>query len=159
MNREELVDRIHRSRVELDDVIARFDRGDLTEPALANGWSVKDIIAHIGFWERRIVTLYDILVRGEVPEDAIGAESLDELNARMYGENQLLPLGIVQINEQEAYHDILKIAETAPASDLFDPHRFAWTGGRPFYHWIADNTYEHYADHLPDLLEFANRPL
>lgn len=159
MDRKELVDRIRNARVELEDVLARFDRRDLTEPSLSNGWSVKDILAHIGFWERRIATLYGILSKGELPQDTIGAGGLDELNARVFADNQLLPLGIVQLNEQEAYNDLLKIAETAPENDLFDSQRFDWTQGEPFYNWIVENTYAHYADHLPDLLEFANRPL
>jgi hypothetical protein len=61
-------------------------------------------------------------------------------------------LGIVQINEKEAYEAILAIVENAPDADLFDPDRFPWCRGEPFYRWIAVNTNEHYNDHLPDLL-------
>lgn len=156
MDRYELLTRIREGRAELEEVLHRFERHDLTAPFLANGWSIRDIIAHIGFWERRMVTLYDILSAGSVPQDSIGEETLDQLNARVYEENQLLPVGIVQMNEAEAYRALLAIAETAPEADLFDPQRFPWTEGEPFYHWIAVNTYEHYADHLPDLRAAAD---
>ena len=43
------------------------------------------------------------------------------------------------------------VAQNAPEDDLFDPGRFPWTDGQPFYRFIAENTYEHYADHVPDL--------
>lgn len=151
MDRAELLNRIHAGRAELEDAIGRFDRRHLNEPILPNGWSVKDVIAHIGFWERRIANLYAILSNGELPTDAVGAESLNELNARVFEENQLLPLGIVQVNEQEAYLALLNVAEMAPDADLFDSDRFAWTGGEPFFNWIVENTYGHYADHVPDL--------
>ncbi len=151
MDRNELQARIQDGRAELMAALGHFERHALTEPKLPNGWSVKDLIAHIGFWERRIANLYDILSSGEVPKDTIANESLDRLNARVYEENQLLPLGIVQINEEEAFQSLLGVAINAPERDLFDPQRFAWTQGEPFYNWIVENTYGHYADHVPDL--------
>lgn len=151
MDRDELLGRIRDGRVELEDALALFNKHSLTEPLLANGWAVKDIIAHIGFWEQRIANLYQILSAGDVPQDPIGDESLDELNARVFRENQLLPLGIVQINEQAAYQALYKVAETASDEDLFNPQRFAWCEGEPFFNWIVINTYGHYADHIPDL--------
>jgi hypothetical protein len=151
MERSELLERIHQSRNQLETEIDRFDRHSLTEPLLPNGWSVKDVIAHVGFWERRIATLYDILKAGEIPEGGVTLETVDELNARVYEENQLLPLGIVQVNEKDAYQAILAVAKNASDDDLFNPNRFPWTDGTPFYQFIVENTYEHYDDHLPDL--------
>lgn len=156
MDRTELLSHMRDGRAELENALKPFNKHDLAEPLLPNGWSIKDMIAHFGFWERRMVTLYDILSRGEKPEDLISDETLDELNARVYEDNQLLPLGIVQVNELEAYEALLAIAETAPEEDLFDPQRFAWTEGEPFYNWIAVNTYDHYADHTPDLLQIRS---
>lgn len=157
MDRKELLNNIRDGRRELQNALNQFDKRQLSEPLLANGWSIKDLIAHIGFWENRMVKLYNILQNGDVPEDPIDSLDLDELNARVYDDNQLVPLGIVQINELEAYEKLLDIAETAPEDDLFDPHRFAWTEGEPFYNWIEANTYGHYADHIPELMEIAGR--
>lgn len=155
MDRTELVNQIRAGRAELEAAMTRYDRRDLTAPLLTNGWSIKDLIAHLGVWERRMVTLFDILRAGEVPQDTVAAETVDAFNARAHQENQLLPLGIVQINELEAYQALLRIAATAPEADLFDPQRFAWTEGEAFYRFILVNTSEHYADHIPDLLANA----
>lgn len=155
MDRMELLDRIRSGRIEWEDALARFDKGNLTMPLLPNGWSVKDVIAHIGFWERRMVNLYGILADGNLPEDTIDGETLDDLNERIFKDNLLVPLGIVKINEIEAFAALLDIAETAPETDLFDPQRFAWTEGEAFFNWIVENTYGHYADHVPQLLELA----
>ncbi len=155
MDRSELLNRIKAGRAEFDAAVNLFDKHDLAKPLLENGWSVKDVLAHICFWEKRIVSLYETLAAGDEPKDTVGAKSLDELNTHVYEENQLLPLGIVQVNEREAYLELLNVAETAPEADLFDPDRFAWCEGQPFYNWIAENTYLHYADHLPNLLAAA----
>jgi hypothetical protein len=157
MDRLELLERIRNGRAELEAALAYFDKSNLTEPLLANGRSVKDLIAHIGFWERRMVNLYGTLADGKAPEDTIDGETLDDLNERIFKDNLLVPLGIVKINEIEAFAALLDIAETAPEADLFDPQRFAWTEGEAFFNWIVENTYGHYADHIPELMEVAGR--
>lgn len=157
MHRTELLNSMHEGRKALQNALDRFDKRHMADTLLANGWSVKDLIAHIGFWENRIVNLYNILESGDVPHDPIDSLALDDLNARVHVDNQLVPLGIVQINELEAYEKLLDIAETAPDDDLFDPQRFVWTEGEPFYKWIEVNTYGHYADHIPELLDVAAR--
>lgn len=151
MERTELLALIRDGRQELEEALARFDDRQWAEPLLPNGWTLKDLVGHLGFWEQRIATLYDILSAGDVPQDTVNEETLDELNARVYTENQLLPLGIVQENELDGYRAIAAVAQNAPEDDLFDPGRFPWTDGQPFYRFIAENTYEHYADHVPDL--------
>jgi hypothetical protein len=112
---------------------------------------VKDVVAHIGFWEGRIAGLYETLKAGEVPEGAVDLSTVDELNDRVFQENQLIPWGIAQVNEKEAFLALLAVAENAPDDDLFNPDRFPWTRGTPFLQFIIENTYEHYNDHLPDL--------
>jgi|CXWK01.1.fsa_nt_gi hypothetical protein len=156
MDRTELLSRMRDGRAELENALKPFNQHDLSDPLLPNGWSIKDMIAHFGFWERRMVTLYGILSSGENPEDLISDDTLDELNAHVYDNNQLIPWGIVQVNEREAYEALLEIAETAPEEDLFDTQRFAWTEGEPFYNWIAVNTYGHYSDHIPDLTRISS---
>ncbi len=120
MDREELLIRIADARRDLEEAISRFAPGQLTEPLLPNAWSVKDVLGHIGFWEARIVSLYSILHAGNIPDDVISEESVDELNEHVHQENQWLPLGIVQLNEKDAYQAILSIAESAPEADLFE---------------------------------------
>lgn len=151
MDRSELLARIEASRKELEAEISRFDKQDINTPLLPNGWSIKDVVAHIGFWERRIAGLYDILKAGEIPEGTVDLSTVDELNNRVYEDNQLIPWGIVQVNEKEAYLALRAVAENAPDDDLFNPDRFPWTQGTRFAQFIVENTYEHYNDHLPDL--------
>jgi hypothetical protein len=152
MDRAELLQLVDGGRTKLEAALAGIDEHQYTNPLLPGGWSVKDLLGHIGFWERRIAGLYDILVAGDEPQDVVSNETVDELNARVYQDNLLVPLGITRLNEEEAFAAIRAVAENAPEDDLFNPHRFPWTQGTPFHRFIAENTYEHYADHIPDLL-------
>ena len=48
--------------------------------------------------------------------------------------------------------------ELATDEELFDPHHFSLTEGKPFANWIEDNTFGHYQEHLPELRTALNLP-
>jgi hypothetical protein len=148
MNKAELLANIRSGRQQLEVALARFSDEQLLVPRLHGGWSIKDLIAHFGFWEGRIVTLYGQLMRGEQP--AADEPPLDELNAQAYAQRQAQTLDEVRREEQAAYTQLLAIAVNASDDDLFNPQRFAWTGGKPFAEWIENNTYGHYEEHQAD---------
>lgn len=148
MNKTELLANIRSGRKQLEVALARFSDEQLLVPRLHGGWSIKDLIAHFGFWEGRIVTLYGQLLRGEEP--AADEPPLDELNAQAYARNQAKSLDEVRREEREAYTQLLAIAVDASEDALFNPQHFASTEGRPFAEWIANNTYGHYEEHQAD---------
>jgi len=148
MNKAELLANIRSGRQQLDVTLTRLSEEQMLVPALHGGWTIKDLIAHFGFWEERIVTLYGQLSRGEEP--AANEPPLDELNARAYAQNQVKTLDEVRRAERAAYTQLLAITVNASDDDLFNPQRFAWTQDRPFAEWIANNTYGHYEEHQAD---------
>ena len=149
MNKPELLTNIRSGRAQLEASLAPLSDEQLMAPALHGNWSVKDLIAHFGFWEQRIVTLYGKLSHGEAP--AADEPQLDELNAQAYAANRDKTLSEVRRIEREAYEQLLALTESASEDDLFDPQRFAWTEGRPFAEEIEGNTYGHYEQHSADL--------
>ncbi len=158
MNRNELLSQMHAGRNALEAALARVDTDQMTAPVLHDGWSVRDVLVHLGFWERRTVTRYDALRRGETPGGEVSSDAeLDALNARVYNEGQGRPAGEVRTDESAAYQALLRLAETAPEADLFDPQRFPWTQGRPFAYWIEANAHGHYEEHLPELMAWLGQ--
>ncbi len=151
MNRAELLEQIHAGRKQLEETLAQFGDAEMMAAALPGGWTIKDVLAHLGWWEWRIVNAHDTLVRGEIPDPESDAVPVDELNARVFAQYHDRPLAEVRRDEGEAYRAIYALAENAPEGDLFNPNRFAWTEGRAFVEEISSNTYDHYDQHLPDL--------
>src|SRR5215208_1980944 len=151
MKRQELLANMRAGREQLDAALARIAPTQMIEPILDAGWSVKDLLAHIGWWEHRIVSTYHSLLHNDIPDPALDAMPVDELNHMIYVENATRSLPEIQRDERRAYDLLVSLAETAPEADLFEPHRFAWTEGQPFVAWITGNTYEHYQHHLPVL--------
>ena len=90
MTRDELLKRIDDGRAELNAVLAKVPAGRMLEPALTNGWSVKDMLAHLGAWETRAESLYRSLSSGKDPEDTIS--DFNVFNAKTYDANREKPL-------------------------------------------------------------------
>lgn len=145
--RRDLLTSILAGRDRLCAALAAFDEAAMHERVDAE-WTRKDVVAHIGAWERRIVELIERLRAGEAPDDAI---ETDELNARYHAAQRGLPLDLVIRSEEEAWQELLGIVRSAPARELFDGGRFAWTDGDPLADWIRANTDEHYEEHLEQL--------
>lgn len=152
MNKTELLSRVHSERERLETALAGVDEARMSEAGLYdNKWSVKDMLAHIGWWEQRATRIIDAVIHGQTPQGSVDSENIDETNAKVYQENRARSLSDVRQTEHEAYQKLLLLTESLSEADLFDPQRFAWTKGQPLANWVMWNTYEHYAEHLVEL--------
>lgn len=151
MDRVTFLDRIYASRTRLDALLTRLSPEQMTQPALPGGWTVKDLLAHLGWWEQRVLQLYQESIQNGQPAYDITDDEVDALNARMVEEYRPRDLDEVRDFETQAYNAVLALVETAPEADLFEPGRFAWTSGRPFADYIDWNTFGHYDEHSVEL--------
>ncbi len=152
MNKAELLEQIRAERQILDAALARVDDDHWTTPELPGHWSIKDLLAHLGWWEGWIVDLYAALLRGEVPYARhLDQKAVDDLNALALAKYRDQSLAEVRRYEEDASRNLLSAVEKAPEEDLFDPHRFAWLEGETLAEWVANNSYGHYDEHLVDV--------
>lgn len=158
MEREELVRRITGGRHELESLLKMVPAERMEEPVLTNGWSVKDLVGHFGFWEERALALFGWLNGGSEPVPAPGTATADDLNASAMARIHQSSLADLIHSEKSAYQRILDLIQTAPQPDLFDPQRYALAEGNSFVGWIEGNTYGHYEEHLPDLRGWLDQP-
>ncbi len=146
--KETLATRIVVSRKAFEETLARVPAQELETPILHDGWSVKDVLGHLGFWEARTVSRFQQLRAGGTPEPI---KDMDALNALALVDTRKHSLDEVRRREQEAYGQLLDLVQQASADELFKPAYFAGANGNAFVGWIAGNTWEHYEEHLPEL--------
>jgi uncharacterized protein (TIGR03083 family) len=155
MNKAELLEQMRAGRQRLDAALARVADDRWTTPELAGQWSIKDLLAHLGWWEEWIVGVYATLLRGEAPyARPLDKKAVDDLNAQALAKSHDRPLAEVRRREEEAYRNLLSAVEKAPEADLFAPGRFAWLQGETLAEWIVNNAYGHYDEHLVDVLRW-----
>lgn len=108
---------------------------NMTQPEVAGGWSIKDIVAHITGWRRRTVLRFRAALDPTVdmtpywPAELDEDDEVDEINAWIDKANRDRPLADVLNDSREVFQQL--VAEVSALSDeqLNDPQRFPWLEG------------------------------
>ena len=137
------------------ELLAEFNREQLTRPGVIGEWSVKDIVAHIVVHEQRMIQWAGERLRGEMPRAPqpydMPEDELAVVNERIYRENRDRSLQDVLHDLDQAHAEAMALVDAAAEEDLMDPHRFQLKGGEPLREAIAANTFQHYEEHSRDI--------
>jgi uncharacterized damage-inducible protein DinB len=149
MKKEQLIAAVQTEHVRWETALRQIDKTQMTQPGVSGNWTIKDLIAHVTWHEREMV--------GVVGEMAlVGSEwwnlSTDERNAAIYEAHKERPLDDVLTEAKEVHHQLLDALQTLSDEALVDPHHFRHMPDE-WIPWqiIADNTFDHYRQHLPDI--------
>jgi hypothetical protein len=154
MNKQELLDKIVTGRAQLEAALSHIDEERMPLIILHGEWSVKDLIGHLGYWEGFVVTLFNTYRAGKTPEPF---SDVDLVNAQVLSQSRKQSLSELRRQEKNAYQKILALLQEASPQELFNADHFPGTKGQPFESIISDNTYGHYAEHLPELNAWLKR--
>jgi hypothetical protein len=127
---------------ELLSVIESLSPELLQEPGyFPEGWSVKDMIWHIGSWQAEAQCVLEQLRMGTYVNRPI---DVDGMNQRFLEANRELPLAIVRAEAWSARTRMLiEMNLQAEVSTTAEE-------------WFVESGAEHYAEHLPRLREWAD---
>jgi hypothetical protein len=156
MNKAKLLDEIRTNYAALEEILAPLDEAQMTTKGVIADWSIKDMLAHIASWHHRLLTWLHAATRHEEPaiSGPDNVEEMDALNAQFYKENKSRSLAEVLTDFHTTHLQIVDTVQTMHQEDLTNPQRFAWTEGRPLWHLVAGDTYEHYQEHLKQIQEW-----
>lgn len=137
---ETIIENIEHSYAEIVRLYHSVPVTALETSALANGWSVKDLLAHIAAWEWRCASL---LKASHTTDTPLKAEpDVNALNQEIYRERQAWDWEDVEYDFRAAHRAVLD------AIREFPPNRLAQDIVQQS---IAAETWKHYTEHLPDL--------
>ncbi len=149
-SKEELLDMISSERETFDKLLSTIPQSKLSMSGVEAEWSIKDILAHIVFWETLMVRWLEeaqnsvepqILPPGKTWDD------LDEINQDAFLENRDRDLEEVLASYQDHYPQVFRSGEDAPVDVLMDADKYAWREGTPIWEMVAANTCWHYKEH------------
>lgn len=158
--KDEVIALIQNARGALQALLEALPEERWLQPALNDGWTVKDLLAHITDWEGRMRLWIEQSLRGETPEQpapGLTWSDLDRLNQESYLAQRERPLDEVRSAFTNSYERSLALVQTLQEDDLFDPARFDWREGSPLWEMIAANTWLHYDEHAADLRAWLER--
>ena len=133
-----------------------------TEPALAGGWSVKDLIAHVAAYENwtaaqiraanedRAPTDRELYGVEAMPDDPEGWD-LDRQNVAIYAQYKETPLAEVMTFSHQAFADLVAAVEAVSDEGLANTGAHAWTEDSTLLEIIPSQCYAHYELHADEL--------
>lgn len=98
----------------------------MTQPEVAGGWSIKDIVAHLTGWRRRSVRRFQALLHHEPDFSPPWPPELredDEINAWMYEANRNRPLADVLSDSREVFQQLVETLDAISRDELQDLRR------------------------------------
>lgn len=158
-NKKELLDQIDSERESLDELLGTIPESKLSTPGVEAEWSIKDILAHIVYWETLMVGWLDETLKGLEPQMLPPGKTwddLDEINQDAFLENQDRVLEDVIKSFHDHYPQAFKSVEAMPEDALMDPEKYAWRRGTPLWEMVVANTSWHYREHHKAIAEWIN---
>src|SRR5436309_7185711 len=136
------------TRMEL--LLAQLSVAEINQPGAVGVWSVKDVLAHIAFWERYAANIVQAAARGETP-DLVADDETERRNASVVAQYYQRSLAAVIADWQQAREDLLEEIACLEDEDLNDPNRFHWSAGQTLLDHIADSSFGHEQEHIAQI--------
>ncbi len=150
MNVAELITLIRETSTRMELLLAQLSVAEINQPGAVGVWSVKDVLAHIAFWERYAANIIRDAMRGSTPVLAADDET-ERSNASVVAQYYQRSLAAVIADWQQAREDLLEAIEDLDDEDLNDPDRFPWSEGRTLLDRLAGNSFDHEQEHIEQI--------
>lgn len=149
MNQETFLTELRHGRAAWEAAIAAIPKARLTEPALPGGWSAKDVIAHVTWFEREMVV---VIEAGALVGSDLWLLPADERNQAIYEEQRERPSADVLAESERIGRQLLQGAAALTDEELTNPAAFKdmppdWVP----WQIIAGNSFNHYPEHIADI--------
>ena len=151
-------DLLERIREDRESLAALW--GDLTEeqmtcyPGPQEDWSVKDLIAHVTWWESFIMEGVASLMRGEKSEPS---EHHDILNQRVHERNKDRPLGDLLADFDANWPKLEALVTSLNDEQINSPAYYPTYDGIALLPILGAGTFSHYPAHLTDLRAYITK--
>ena len=112
-----------------------------------DGWSIKDLIAHLTEWLNLFHGWHEAGLQGRTPHLPSPGYKWSEtptLNRAIWAKHQAKDVGAVLRDFDRAHSRVLSLIKSLAPPDLLEPGRFAWTGKNPLITYVGANTASHY---------------
>jgi uncharacterized damage-inducible protein DinB len=166
INRAYLLERLETQRSSWDALVARLSDEQQTLPTTLGDWSVKDLIAHLAYYEGRTARRIRHIIEGE-PEDPLDLTfdqmPDDERNQFIRKHAEADSLRDVRVVARLQFESLLRAvaqledADLAGTSPRGQTLSVAWGLDEPPLTSIEGETYSHYAEHRPALEGLVDR--
>ena len=150
MNRQQLLKRLDTAWVAFQASYAGLSNSQLTESGVAGDWSVKDIIAHVTWWEEEALRHLPLIIAGgRPPRYSVAYGGIDAFNAMMAERKRDVSLSDVLTQQDDTHRRLIEFIRSV-SEDQFTQETRARRR-------LRLDTYSHYPIHAKAIREWRQR--
>jgi DinB family protein len=158
MTAARLSDILRAERAQWNELLAQVGLDRMEIPGVEGEWSVKDLVAHLTWYERAIVEgAQQVLRTGIFTRRRPAGVGIDEMNARIAAESRARPAGEVLAEADAVFDQLLAVVAACPEDVLNDPRRLGLPDDMVPWMGVANNSYAHYRQHEQALRTWLDR--
>lgn len=147
---EKLIGKLDASWREFHEAYGGLSEEELLEPGVTGEWSVRDLIAHIAWWEEEALKHLPLILDGGRPQRySVKYGGIDAFNAMMTRQKRDLSLDEVLDESEETHRRLVAYIRSIPAD--------AFVGDTRARRRLRLDTYGHYPIHTRDIREWRER--
>ncbi len=159
LTKKELISQLQIEHSALESLLRDITDSEKLLPGTCGAWSVKDVMAHITFWEQTMMGWYrKQLVSLEVDANlpAFGWDEIDALNRAVFEKHWADPLQAVQDAFEQSFTEVSAFINSLDEDELFEKHHFEWLGEYILVDLVLNNTLDHYREHYQAISTWKN---
>jgi Protein of unknown function (DUF1706) len=150
MNRQQLLKKLDKAWMEFKESYAGLSDARLTEPGVVGDWSVKDILAHVTWWEEEALKYLPLIIKdSKPPRYSAQYGGIDAFNALMTERRQDLSLASVLQQQEDTHRRLVDYLQSVPEEQFTRETRFR--------HRLRLDTYSHYPEHAKAIREWREQ--
>lgn len=134
-----VAERMRAEHARLEALLAGIPDEQFVRPGALGEWSVKDMLAHITFWEQRLIAYINGARESLIQPGEDEQAGIDRINAGVLAANRDRPLAEVRAAFDASYQQTLALVETLGDDDLANEELSGL---------VAGDTFEHYREHI-----------
>jgi len=115
MKKQQLLNKLEQAWAAFNESYAGLTDEQLTTPGVTGDWSVKDILAHVSWWEEEALKhLPTVLQGGRPPRYSVLYGGIEAFNARMTEQRRGRSLSEVLGQQDETHRRLVEYVSNAP---------------------------------------------
>jgi hypothetical protein len=147
MTRQQLLKQLDQAWTTFKESYADLSDAQMMEPGVTGHWSVKDILAHVTWWEEEALKHLPLIIKGgRPPRYSLQYGGIDAFNAQMTEQKRGLSLSLVLRQLDETHRRLIDYVQSMPEEQFTRETRFRRR--------LRLDTYSHYPKHAKAIREW-----
>jgi uncharacterized protein (TIGR03083 family) len=145
LDKADILNLLHTEYGRLQATLAKLTPEQMLQPNVVGYWSVKDVLAHLVFWNRYPVMELQHALQGKIFE--FDHSEPDRINAVAVAQYEARSLDDVKADFAETFKEIVAAIEALSDADFASSSQLEQALGDTVAEAFSNNTFEHYPLH------------